>query len=179
MRLCPGGIRPSFLEWSGLVQIFQDPQSAHLFVRPTFHVVYVTCAMAWHTSFFLYPHFGRNLAFIYSDPSDPYILFLEPHFCFISYVWPLCFPAVHLLCTIFIFCFLFQVTHSNHSSISMHVIFLLVLQYRHQLGQASTSILSDLLISLRPSTSFQPYLASVGCSQLSYSDLTLVTAELM
>ena len=60
--LCPGGIGLSFLERSGLVQIVRDPQSAHLFVRPTFHMVYVTCAMAWHTSFFLYPRFGHNLA---------------------------------------------------------------------------------------------------------------------
>ena len=92
VRLCPGGIGPSFLEWSGLVQTFRDPRSAHLFVRPTFHVVYEACAMAWHTSFFLYPHLGHNLAFICSNPSDPYVLFLEPRFCFISYVRPLCFP---------------------------------------------------------------------------------------
>ena len=64
--------------------------------------------------------------------------------------------VITLLCTIFIFCFPFQVMHSNHSSISMHVIFLLVLQYRNQLGQASTSILSDLLTLLQPSTSLQP-----------------------
>ena len=87
--LCPGGIGPSILEWSGLIQIVQDPQSAHLFVRPTFHAVYVACAMAWHMSLFLYPRFGHNLAFICSNPSDPYVLFLEPHFCFISYVRPL------------------------------------------------------------------------------------------
>ena len=86
---------------------------------------------------------NNHLTFICSDPSNPYILFLEPHFCFISYVWPLCFLAVHLLCTIFNFCFLFQVMHSNHSSISKHVIFLLVLQYGNQLGQASTSILTS------------------------------------
>ena len=49
----------------------------------------MACAMAWHTSFFLYPCFGRNLAFICSNPSDPYVLFLEPRFCFISYVQPL------------------------------------------------------------------------------------------
>ena len=98
----------------------------------------------------LYPCLGHNLAFICSVPSDPYVLFLEPHFYFISYVQPLCFPAVHLLCTIFIFCFLFQVMHSNHSSISKHVIFLLVLQYGNQLGQLLLlfSHLSDLLTSL-------------------------------
>ena len=154
--LCPGSIGLSFLEQSGLVQIVQDPWSARLFVRPTFHAVYVACAMAWHMSFFLYPHFGHNLAFICLIPSDPYVLFLDPRFCFISYVWPLCFPTVHLLCTIFIFCFLFQVMHSIHSNISKHVIFLLVLQYGNQLGQASTSILSDLLTSLWPSTLLWP-----------------------
>ena len=68
----------------------------------------------------LYPRFGHNLAFVCPVPSDPFVLFLEPRFCFISYVRPLCFPAVHLLCTIFIFCLPFQVMHSNHSSISMH-----------------------------------------------------------
>ena len=102
-----------------------------------------------------YPCFGRNLTFVCSVPFGPYILFLEPHFCFISYARPLCLPAVHLLCTIFIFCFPFPVIHSNHSSISMHVICLLVLQYRNQLGQASTSILSDLLTLLQPSTLLQ------------------------
>ena len=51
-RLCPSGIGLSFLEWSGLVQVVRDPRSAHLFVRPTFHVVYVTSVKAWHTSFF-------------------------------------------------------------------------------------------------------------------------------
>ena len=86
--LCPGSIGLSFLEWSGLVQIVWDPRSTHLFVQPTFHAVYVACAMAWHMSFFLYPHFGHNLTFICSVPSDPYVLFLEPHFCFISYVRP-------------------------------------------------------------------------------------------
>ena len=116
----------------------------------------MACAMAWHTSFFLYPRFGHNLAFICSISSDPYVLFLEPRFCFISYVRPLCFPAVHLLCTIFISCFPFQVMHAIHSSISKHVIFLLVLQYGNQLRQASTSILSDLLTSLWPSTSLRP-----------------------
>ena len=149
-RLCPGGIRPSLLERSGLVQIVRDPQSAHLFVQPTFHAAYVICVMAWHTSFFLYPCFGYNLAFVCSVPSDPYVLFLEPHFCFISYVQPLCFSAVHLLCTIFIFCFPFQVMHSNHSSISMHVIFLLVLQYRNQLRLLLSDPRSDLLTSLQP-----------------------------
>ena len=141
--LCPGGIGLSFLEQSGLVQIVWDPRSTHLFVQPTFHMVYMACAMAWHMSFFLYPCLSHNLAFICLIPSDPYVLFLEPRFCFISYVQPLCFPTVHLLCTIFIFCFLFQVMHSNHSSISKHVIFLLVLQYRNQLGQASTAILTS------------------------------------
>ena len=136
-HLCPGGIGPSFLERSGLVQIVRDPRSAHLFVRLTFHAVYMACAMAWHTSFFLYPHFGHKLAFICSNPSDPYVLFLEPRFCFISYVRPL-----HLLCIIFIFCFLFSVMHSNHSSISMHVIFLLVLQYRNQLRLLFLSFVS-------------------------------------
>ena len=143
--------RTELLERSGLVQIFWDPRSAHLFVWPTFHTVYVTCAMAWHTSFFLYPRFGRNLAFICSVPSDPHVLFLEPRFCFISYVQPLCFSAVHLLCTILIFCFPFQVMHSNHSSISMHVIFLLVLQYGDQLRLLLSDPRSDLLTSLRPS----------------------------
>ena len=103
-RLCPGGIGPSFLERSGLVQIVRDPRSTHLFVRPTFHAVYVTSVKAWHTSFFLYPCLGHNLTFVCPVPSDPFVLFLEPRFCFISYVRPLCFPAVHLLCTIFIFC---------------------------------------------------------------------------
>ena len=84
--LSPGGFRLSFLEWSGLVLIAWDPQSAYLFVQLTFHTVYMTCAMVWHTSFFLYPHFGHNLAFICSVSSDPYVLFLEPCFCFISYV---------------------------------------------------------------------------------------------
>ena len=70
-HLCPGGIRPSFLEWSGLVQIVWDPQSTCLFVRPTFHVIYVACAMAWHMSFFLYPCFGHNLAFICSVSIRP------------------------------------------------------------------------------------------------------------
>ena len=142
-RLCPGGIRPSLLDRSGLVQNVRDPRSAHLFVRPTFHAVYVTCVKAWHMSFFLYPRFGHNLAFVCSVPSDPYVLFLEPRFCFISYVWPLCFSAVHLLCTIFIFCFPFQVMHSNHSSISMHIIFLLVLEYGNQLRLLSSDPCSD------------------------------------
>ena len=116
------------------------------------------CAMCHGLAYviLLYPRFGHNLTFICSNPSNPYVLFLEPRFCFITYVQPLCFSIVHLLCTIFIFCFPFQVTHSNHSSISMHVIFLLVLQYGNQLGQASTSILSDLLNSLRLSTSLRP-----------------------
>ena len=34
----------------------------------------------------LYPRFGHNLAFICSNLSNPYVLFLEPRFCFISYV---------------------------------------------------------------------------------------------
>ena len=155
-RLCPGGIGLSFLDWSGLVQNVRDPRSAHLLVWPTFHAVYVTCVKAWHTSFFLYPHFGHNLAFVCSIPSNPYVLFLEPCFCFISYVQPLCFSAVHLLCTIFIFCFPFQVMHSNHSSISMHVIFLLVPQYGNQLRLLSSDPCSDPYpcsdpTSLRPS----------------------------
>ena len=108
-------------------------------------------------SFFLYPHFGRNLVFVCSVPSDPHILFLEPRFCFISYVRPLCFSAVHLLCTIFIFCFLFQVMHSNHSSISMHVIFLLVLQYGNQLRLLLSDPRSNLLTSLRPSEIEESY----------------------
>ena len=71
------------LDWSRLSGTLRAPT---LFVRLTFHAVYVTCAMAWHTSFFLYPRFGRNLVFVCSVPSDPHILFLEPRFCFISYV---------------------------------------------------------------------------------------------
>ena len=124
------------LDWSRLSGTLGVPT---VFVQPTFHAVYVTCAMAWHTSFFLYPHFGRNLAFVCSVPSDPHVLFLEPRFCFISYVRPLCFSAVHLLCTIFIFCFLFQV---------MHVIFLLVLQYGNQLRLLPSDPRSNLLTSL-------------------------------
>ena len=89
----------------------------------------------------LYPRFGHNLAFVCPVPSDPFVLFLEPRFCFISYVRPLCFPTVHLLCTIFIFCL-----PSNHSSISMHLIFLLVLQYGNQLRV----LLSDPGSDLRP-----------------------------
>ena len=74
-RLCPGGIGPSFLERSGLVQVVRDPRSAHLFVRPTFHAVYVTCVKAWHTSFFyilvlvitslLYVQFHPTLSFYF------------------------------------------------------------------------------------------------------------------
>ena len=92
------------LDWSRLSGTLRAPM--FLFDQPSMWY-------RWHTSFFLYPHFGHNLTFIFSDPSNPYVLFLEPHFCVISYVWPLCFPAVHLLCTIFIFCFPFQVMHSN------------------------------------------------------------------
>ena len=74
-RLCPSGIGLSFLERSGLVQVVQDPQSTHLFVRPTFHTVYVTSVKAWHTSFFyilvlvitplLYVQFHPTLSFYF------------------------------------------------------------------------------------------------------------------
>ena len=107
-----------------MVQVVWDPRSAHLFVRPTFHAVYVTCVKAWHTSFFyilvlvitslLYVQFHPTLSFYFQNLA--FVLFLmSDHYVF---------PAVHLLCTIFIFCLPFQVMHSNHSSISMHVIFL-------------------------------------------------------
>ena len=92
----------------------------------------------------LYPCFGHNLTFVCPVPSDPFVLFSEPRFCFISYVRPLCFPTVHLLCTIFIFRLPFQVMHSNHSSISMYVIFLLVLQYGNQLRLLLSDPRSDL-----------------------------------
>ena len=121
--LCPGGIGPSFLERSGF-----GPDCLGPLERPSFCPTDLSrgiCGMCHGLAYIilLYPRFGHNLTFICSDLSDPYVLFLEPHFCFISYVRPLCFSVVHLLCTIFIFCFPFQVTHSNHSSISMHVIF--------------------------------------------------------
>ena len=88
--------------WNGLdlVQIVRDPRSTHLFVRPTFHVVYVACAMAWHTSLFyilvlvttllLYVQihltlmfYFQNLTFVLFLMSDPYA-FLQYTYCVLS-----------------------------------------------------------------------------------------------
>ena len=76
-------------ELSGTVWI--GPDCPGPLERPSFcptdlpHGIRGMC-MAWHMTFFLYPRFGHKLTFICSNPSDPYVLFLEPHFCFISYV---------------------------------------------------------------------------------------------
>ena len=114
---------------------------------PTFLSDWPSTRYMWHVPWLGIRHSFYILVLVITSlfPSDPYVLFLEPHFCFISYVQPLCFPAVHLLCTIFIFCFLFQAMHSNHSSISMHVIFLLVLQYGNQLRLLQLLILAPTL----------------------------------
>ena len=141
------------LDWSRLSRTLGVP--VFLSNQPSMWYMWHVAWLGICHSFYILILVVTSLLYV-QYPSDPYVLFLEPRFCFISYVQPLCFPTVHLLCTIFIFCFLFQVMHSNHSSISMHVIFLLVLQYGNQLGQASTSNLSDLLTSLQPSTSLWP-----------------------
>ena len=140
-------------ELSGLVWI--GPECPGPSERPSFcptDLPHGICDMCQGLAYIilLYPRFGHNLVFVCSVLSDPYVLFLEPRFCFISYVQPLCFPAVHLLCTIFIFCFPFQVMHSNHSSISMHVIFLLVLQYGNQLRLLLSDPGSDLYLASTP-----------------------------
>ena len=151
MCLCPGGIGLSFLEWPGLVQIVQDPRSTHSFC-PT-DLPRSICDMC------------HGLAYVILFIS---LFWSKPRFCMFSSIWPshsifrtsllfyfLCLTLMLTRSTLIVYYLylLFSISSYafNHSSISMHVIFLLVLQYGNQLRLLHLLILAPTFTLLWPS----------------------------